>query len=339
MTAPVRVLVTGYGGFLGQAITRQLLKAGFTVRGIARRRYEALESLGVEAIAGDVSSRQTVVEACEDCDAIVHTAAKAGVWGTWREFYRVNTLATSHLLEAAHKHSIRAFVYTSSPSVTFAGQNQSGVDERVPYPNKWLCFYPQTKALGEQAVLRAAEVGIVRTCALRPHLIWGQGDPHLFPRVIERAKKGRLRRVGDGRNLIDVVHVDSAAQAHVQSIVQLLDADQRLNGEALFLTDGAPIACWDWISLILESAGVAVPKRSISYPTAYRVGAMLEAAYRCFRVPQEPPMTRFVAAQLALEHYFSIQKARDLIGFTPDIDRNAEFESSRAWLQSLASGV
>lgn len=331
-----KVLVTGYGGFLGAEVSRQLLAGGFAVRGLARGSYPELAAAGVETHRGDVTDRSLLFSLVDGCDAIVHTAAKAGVWGCWQDYYRPNTLATSHLLEAAHHHRVRAFVHTSSPSVTFAGEHQSGVDESAPYPEKWLCHYPHTKALAEQAVLAAAQVGQVATCALRPHLIWGPGDPHLFPRVVERTLQGRLRRVGSGKNLIDVVHVRSAAAAHVAAVERLLDGDPRLNGQAIFLTDGAPLECWQWVSRILNTAGVPVPSRSISFAKAYWIGGLLEMMYRIARRKQEPPMTRFVAAQLALDHYFSIDRARDLLGFKPEIDIDDEFRMCEPWLRSLA---
>lgn len=330
-----KVLVTGYGGFLGATITRQLLLEGYEVRGLARGRYPELEQAGVESIQGDVADRQTVLQYVAGCEAIVHTAAKAGVWGRWNDYYRINTLATSHLLEAAHTSRVRAFVHTSSPSVTFAGQPQTGVDESEDYPKRWLCHYPHTKALAEQAVLAAAQAGGIFACALRPHLIWGAGDPHLFPRVVVRARQGRLRRVGSGQNLIDIVHVQHAAQAHVQALTQLLQGDSQLNGQALFLSDGQPVACWEWITQILETAGVAVPRGTISFKSAYRIGALLEGLYTVGRIRQEPPMTRFVAAQLALDHYFNIERARQLLGYQPHLDRTCELQRCRPWLQAV----
>ncbi len=320
-----RVLVTGYGGFLGAAIVRQLREHGYEVRGIARGHYPHLTKLGVESVQASIVDRSAVIEAARNCDAIIHTAALAGVWGPWLDYYQTNTLATSHLLEAAVTNQVQAFVHCSSPSVTFDAQPQSGIDESAPYPTRWLCFYPQTKALAEFAVIQATKHSPLRACALRPHLIWGEGDPHLFPRVIERARLGKLRRVGDGLNLIDVVHVENAARAHVQALEGLLAGDNNLNGQTLFITDGNPIACWDWITRILNSANVPVPTRSISFAAAYRIGAVLESAYWTFRIRSEPPMTRFVAAQLALDHYFSIEKAKRLINYQPNVDRDAEF--------------
>lgn len=334
-----RILVTGYGGFLGQEIVRQLLAAGFEVRGLARGEYPRLRALGIETFKGDITSRVAIERACRDCQGIVHTAAKAGVWGPWQAYYRVNTQATELLLEAAQAARVQAFVYTSSPSVTFNGTPQSGVDESVGYPQAWLCHYPHTKALAEQAVIAAAAAGRMMACALRPHLIWGPGDPHLFPRVVLRAKQGRLRRIGNGENLIDVVHVQSAAAAHVQALQKLLRGEESLNGQALFITDGRPIACWDWISRILAAADVPIPQKSLSFPAAYRLGALLEAAYRVTRRRGEPPLTRFVAAQLALDHYFSIDRARRLIGYDPDIDFETEFERCRPALQRLGQAT
>lgn len=226
-------------------------------------------------------------------------------------------------------------VYTSSPSVTFDSANQSGIDESVPYPNRWLCHYPHTKALAEQAVLDAGRRGELATCALRPHLIWGNGDPHLMPRVISRAQCGKLWRVGTGKNLIDIVHVDNAANAHLLALRCLLAGDSKVNAQAFFITDGVPQECWQWIGRILNAANLQVPTKSLSFETAYRIGGALEVAFKALRIRSEPPMTRFVAAQLALDHYFSIEKARALLKYLPKCDSDAALEECVPWLRTL----
>ncbi len=332
-----RILVTGYGGFLGREIVRQLCEAGFSVRGFARQRYADLEQLGLEIVQGDITNRAQVISAVSGCDAIVHTAAIAGVWGPWDKYYRINTAGTSHIVEAAVRHKVRGLVHTSSPSVTFAAVHQSGIDETSEYPQRWLCAYPHTKALAEQTVLDAARNGTVHACALRPHLIWGYGDPHLFPRVIQRTRAGALKRVGNGKNLVDVVHVRNAARAHLLALQRLCDGDARVNSQAFFVTDGQPVECWSWITRIIETAGLRVPTARISYRLAFQIGAVLESCYRLARVRSEPPMTRFVAAQLALDHYFSIDKARNLLGYAPEVDVDAEFQRCRPWLTQLAN--
>ena len=330
------MLVTGYGGFLGAAVCRLLIQQGFLVRGLARGSYPGLGAIGIECVTGSINDPAVVEASMRDVDAVIHTAAIAGVWGKSSDYESVNVAATESLLAAARKHAVRAFVYTSSPSVTFDGHPQSGIDESVPYPSRWLCDYPRTKAIAEQRVLLANHTSEFATCALRPHLIWGVGDPHLIPRVIQRCRQGKLRRVGDGRNLIDTVHVDLAAHAHLLALRKLLAADTQAAGRAYFITDGQPTPCWDWISTILDCAGLQPPKGSISMKTAYRIGAVLEKLYRWTGREQEPPMTRFVALQLGVDHYFDISASRERLGVQPLSDRQTKIEELRRWLMPKA---
>ncbi|XZE18245.1 NAD-dependent epimerase/dehydratase family protein [Pirellulaceae bacterium SH449] len=325
------ILVTGYGGFLGSAICRKLLERGYEVRGIARGSYPDLQSLGVECFQGSVADAAVCHSACQGVSGIVHTAALAGVWGKRTDFERINVNATDYLLREAKSQAIPAFVYTSSPSVTFDGSPQINVDEAAPYPKAWLCDYPRTKAIAEQRVLDSNS-GQLATCALRPHLIWGVGDPHLIPRVISRCRKGRLMRVGDGKNLIDTVHVDVAAEAHVLALNRMLDRDRDAAGRPYFITDGEPIECWKWITDILSFANLLPPNRSISLANAYRVGAALELIFKLARLRSEPPMTRFVAKQLGVAHYFNIDSARKRLGFHPPTNRQEIVENMRGTL-------
>jgi hypothetical protein len=103
------------------------------------------------------------------------------------------------------------------------------------------------------------------------------------------------------------------------------------------VTDGEPVQCWSWISRILQTAGVPVPNKSISFPAAYRLGALLEAVFWALRKRTEPPMTRFVAAQLALDHFFSIDRAREILDYRPELHRDQEFQRCQPWLQQLAN--
>jgi len=325
-----RVLVTGYGGFLGAAICRQLISQGYCVRGLARGTYRHLEQLGVETIRGSITDPKDVSAAMDRVDAVIHTAAIAGVWGPRATFESINISATENLLNEAKQRNVQAFVYTSSPSVTFDGTPQSGINEDVPSPTRWLCDYPRTKAIAEQRVLASNTQDYFHTCALRPHLIWGKGDPHLIPRVIARCKQGRLRRVGSGENLIDTVHVENAAYAHILALQKMLEHDRSASGKAYFITDAQPVGCWDWICMILRCAKLEPPKKSISLASAYRIGAVLESLYRFARVQTEPPMTRFVALQLGIDHYFDISAANKFLGYSPRENRDARIEELAA---------
>ena len=308
--------MTGAGGFLGSEIATQLLHQDHSVIGFSRGSYPALEKQGVQWIRGDIRDTQAVNQACRNVDAIVHSAAVPGVWGSWDSYYQVNTVGTEHVIAAARAQAVKLLVYTSSPSVTFGGTNQANIPEDVPYPSSWLCHYPHSKALAEQAVIAANGQDNLATCALRPHLIWGAKDPHLIPRLFERGKAGTLRIIGDGANLVDMVHVTNAAHAHLCAI-EALSNNPASHGKAYWVSQQDPVNCWDWLNDLLLAAGVPTIKKSISSRTAYVAGTVLEVVYTALRMRREPRMTRFLAKQLSMDHYFDNSRAQELLGYFP----------------------
>ena len=330
----MRALVTGGGGFLGRYIVEKLVARGDSVRTFCRGDYPELQSLGVEAVRGDLQDRAATIAACRDIDVVFHTAAIAGIWGKWEQFYGINVVGTRHVLEGCRDHQVGRLVFTSSPSATFAGA-QEGVDESAPYPARWLCHYSCTKAMSEQDVLGAHGLRGVATCALRPHLIWGPRDNQLVPRMLARARSGRLRRVGSGKNLIDITYVENAADAHLLA-ADRLSLDSPIGGQAFFISQGEPVNCWEWIDELLILAGLEPVKRSISARAAWNAGAACEAAFKLLGLKQEPPMTRFLAAQLAQPHYFDISRARELLGYQARISTAEGMQEMRDDLRRWA---
>jgi nucleoside-diphosphate-sugar epimerase len=328
----LHALVTGAGGFLGRYIVEQLVARGDQVRALARRAYPELGALGVETMQGDVQDAAAVSAACRGIDVVFHVAAIAGIWGPWKTYYGINTLGTENVLAGCRQQGVSRLVYTSSPSVTFAGTDQRGVDESAPYPKKWLAHYPHTKALAEQRVLAASGEGLA-TCSLRPHLIWGPRDQHLIPRLIERARRGQLRQVGNGTNRVDAVYVENAAEAHLLA-AGALENNPACRGQAYFITNGQPVNCWEWIGEILGLAGLPPVTRRISARGAYLAGSVLEGIWTVLRRTDEPRMTRFLAAQLATSHYFDISRARRDLGYEPRISMAAGMTRLGEWLSN-----
>lgn len=329
----MQALVTGAGGFLGQYIVEQLLARGDRVRALVRRKYHALDALGVECVHGDVQGLADVTRACRGVDVVFHVAAVAGIWGPWKHFHNINTLGTKNVISGCCHAGVTRLIFTSSPSVTFAGRDQCGIDESAPYPSRWLAHYPHSKALAEQLVLRANGEHDLLTCALRPHLIWGPRDRHLIPRLLERARHGQLRQIGAGKNLIDAVYAENAAAAHLQA-ANALTPGSPVCGKAYFITNGEPVNCWDWINEILHLAGLPPVKRRISYRTAYAAGAMLEGLWTLLGRRDEPRMTRFLAAQLATSHYFDISAARRDFGYVPRVSMAEGIKRLEIWLRA-----
>ncbi len=329
----MKALVTGGGGFLGLYVVEQLVQRGDPVRVLCRRRYPQLDALGVETVPADLCDRPAVVEACRGIDSVYHVGGVAGIAGPWQRYFQTNTLGTRHLIEGCLAHGVRRLCYTSSPSVTFNGCSQEGVDERIAYPKRWLCHYARSKALAEQEVLAANGRNGLLTCALRPHLIWGPRDRHLIPRLLENARRGRLCQVGDGTNLIDTVYVENAARAHLLA-ADALQPGSPVAGQAYFISQGEPVNCWDWINRILELAGLPPVTQSISLKKALLVGTAYETLYALLRLRGEPPMSRFLAKQMAMCHYFAIDRARNDFGYEPRISMDEGLRRLAASWQS-----
>jgi 2-alkyl-3-oxoalkanoate reductase len=314
----VNALVTGAGGFLGLYVVEQLVARGWRVRGLCRNRYAALDALQVETIQADVTDREAVIAACRDIDVVFHTAGVSGISGPWDRYCAINFFGTRYVVDGCLKCGVGRLVYTSSPSVTFDGNDQRGVDESAPYPSRWLCHYAHTKALAERHVLAANELEGLLTCALRPHLLWGPRDRHLIPRLVARARANRLRRVGDGTNLIDIAYVENAAAAHVLA-ADALQPGSPTAGRAYFISQDEPVNCWQWIGHLLSLAGLPPVTQAVSLKWAWRTGRVYEVLYAALRLKGEAPMTRFLAAQLARSHFYDITRARQDFGYTPRI--------------------
>ena len=326
------VLVTGGTGFLGRRLVERLLAQGRTVAVLGRTPAPELEQRGVRFIRASLTDYAAVGEACRGIETVFHVAAKVGVWGRHQDFFATNVLGTRALLEGCRTHGVRHFVHTSTPSVVYNGLDLRNADESLPLTTQCPSPYPLTKAVAEKEVL-AANSPALRTIALRPHLIWGPGDPHLVPRVLARARAGRLRIIGEGKNRVDMVHVENVVDALLLaeaalSVPQLSTFNSQpalpaSAGHAFFITNGEPVVLWDWINGLLRALGEPPVTKKISLSAASALGAACEFAWRLLPVQSEPPMTRFVAAELAKDHWFNLAAARRDLGYAPRISMAA----------------
>lgn len=311
------ILVTGGGGFLGRHIVARLRERGERVRVLGRRDYPDLALLGVECLRGDVADQEIVRRAAAGCRAIFHTAAIPGVWGPYRMYHQANFIGSRNVVEAATAAGVRTLVYTSTPSVVYGRRAIDGGDESLPYPDEYLTAYAATKALAERLVL-GANSDRLRTLAIRPHLLFGPGDTQLIPKLIERARAGKLMRVGDGRNLISVSYVGNVADAHLAAL-DTLEAGSGAAGRAYFVNEPEPVNCWDFINRILRGVGLPEIRRGVPFAAAYGAGWLLEKTYGLLRLPGEPRITRFLATQLATSHWFVVDRARRELGWNPRV--------------------
>ncbi len=334
--------ITGASGFIGGKIAERLLAGGRRVRVLARRPLPHLAALGAEVIPGDLDSPDALRRGCQGAETVFHVAARAGVWGPADDFFRVNVGGTRNVLAACRAAGVPRLVYTSSPSVVYSGGDLAGANESAPLCTAAPCAYPTSKAAAEREVL-AANGPALATVALRPHLVWGPGDKNVVPRVLALARAGRLKIVGSGRNRVDVTHISNVVDAHLLAEKRLGECHlirdippvappSECNvlsdipatrtgggGRAYFITNGEPVVLWDWINQLLRGVGIPEITRRIPLPVAYAAGGLMEGLWRVLPLKGEPPMTRFVAKEMATDHWFDISAARRDLGYAPRV--------------------
>lgn len=333
----MKILVTGGSGFLGQALCVALKNRGYEVTSYQRTFYPALEKMRVQQILGDLADRQAVINACAGHDAIFHNAAKAGAWGSYKSYYDANVVGTDNVLAACREHGIKKLVYTSTPSVTHAGRTpvEGGNEINTAYGKNFKAPYPATKTIAEKNVL-ASNSSTLATVALRPRLIWGPGDTQLLPRLVDRAKAGRLKFIAGGFNKMDTTYIDNVVYAHLQAFDHL-DIGANCAGNAYFISNGEPKPVRDTVNALLKAANAPQVSGSIPYGVAYAVGALLEAAWHVLPLKGEPPMTRFLAEQLSTPHWYDISAAKRDFNYVPQVSTEEGLRRLQIWWESTHS--
>jgi len=309
--------LTGGSGFVGKALAKALVAKGHSVIVTARKDLPDLESFGVRVLKVDLNSDLSWLKGyLRDVDAVFHTAAKVSMWGKFEDFYRTNVEATRTLLKIAQGVGVERFIYTSSPSVIANGSDLCNVDESIPYPDTYEAFYPQTKAEAEREVLAMNSQNGMKTIALRPHLIFGPGDTNLIPTVIAKAQAGRLIRIGDGKNRTDLTFIEDCVDAHIAAY-ESLGTNPRAAGRPYFISQGEPVVMWDWIDSILNSFQLGPIKRSIPFSLARLLAHGAEWWAKRIAPEKEPFLTSFLVTEMATNHYFNIDAARNELGYVP----------------------
>jgi 2-alkyl-3-oxoalkanoate reductase len=311
----MRVLVTGASGMLGGGVARALAARGDDVTVLQRRPAD----LGLPEVLADVVDAPAVREAVAGQDAVVHLAAKVNVTGPWVEYERANVVGTRVVVEACRGAGVPRLVHVSSPSVAHAGASLVGAGSEPADPDTARGPYARSKAIAERLALAADGDGLA-VLAIRPHVVWGPGDPQLVARTVARARRGGLPLIGSGAALVDSTYVTNA----VDALVAAVDRCDEVRGRPLVVTNGEPRPIGELLGGFCAAAGVPRPDRRVPTKIATALGGVAELVWAVRRRTSgtddtDPPLTRFVVEQLSTAHWFDQRTTQTLLRWQPRI--------------------
>ncbi|XP_053256095.1 short-chain dehydrogenase/reductase family 42E member 1 isoform X1 [Podarcis raffonei] len=326
------VLITGGGGYFGFRLGGALSKKGVDV--ILFDVTEPIQPMpqGVKFVQGDVRVVSEVERALRGATCVFHIASygMSGREQLNRKLIEdVNLKGTENIIEACKKVGVSRLVYTSTYNVVFGGQAIENGDESLPYFPLHLHpdHYSRTKALAEMKVLEAngssLEGGqvLLRTCALRPAAIYGPGEQRHLPRILGYLEQGLFQFLfGDPRDLMDFVHVDNLVEAHILASEALgVSKGHRSAGQAYFISDGRPINNFDFFRPFVEGLGYPFPTYRLPLSVVYYFAFLTEMVHsvvgRLYNF--QPFLTRTEVYKSGVSNYFSLEKAKRELGYTP----------------------
>lgn len=332
--ALLKVLVIGGNGFLGQYIVGQLLEAGHEVHIFCRSQPKALHYFNLQGekitipeqkvhwFSGDILDLHTLLEATKGINAVFHVASKEGITNDFKAYTTTNIVGTENVIAACQQNKVSYLIYTSTASVVYNHKDLQGVDEHQPY-GKSMPAYPATKAIAEQKIFEA-NGDHLQTITIRPHLIWGNGDTSLLPRLIEKASQRQLRQIGQGKNLVDCTHVIDAAWAHLLALKALLE-QKHLSRRIFFIGSKSPVNLWAWISSWTQSLQLAPPRKSLPCSFLKPIILFYDKLYPLFS-SKEPPLNSFLYDAFSKHHYFDHTAAQQELGYYPRVSLSQGME-------------
>ncbi|WP_129312286.1 NAD-dependent epimerase/dehydratase family protein [Streptomyces sp. L2] len=335
----MKVLVTGASGFLGGHLVDHCVREGHHVRALVRPSSAKAPwhgTPGVEPAYGDLRDPRSLRQAVEGVDVVLHSAARVVDYGRRAQFWDTNVEGTRRLLDAAGTAGVRRFVFVSSPSALMRPDegDRHDVDESVPYPDRWLNLYSETKAVAEQLVRAANRPGFT-TCALRPRGIWGPRDHSGFlPKLLAKMLDGRLPDLSGGRRvLVSLCHCDNAATACLRAAEAPAG---RVGGNAYFIADAERTDLWAFLARVAELFGGRPPTRRVPAPA---LDAAVRAAELLWRLPplaarREPPLSRYSLALLTRSGTYDTTAAARDFGYAPVVSQETGLRDLADWVES-----
>jgi 2-alkyl-3-oxoalkanoate reductase len=326
----LKILLTGSTGFLGYRTLERLINLPYVNKIIATGRTLSDERTIVHAKVqyrlGDLRERTFVEDICSDVDVIINTASLSSPWGRRSDFVEANINTQAYLIEAAKSINVKRFIYISSPSIYYNGEDRFLVKEADVMPKQFINQYASSKYEAEMLLAKSG----IPFIALRPRAIIGRGDTIIMPRLLRAHQEGKLKIIGNGKNVVDLTSVENV----VEAIVLSLEASETAINNAYNITNGEPVNLYATIGYVLDLLGHKLPSKSVPFFIANNFARLLELKSKITDY-SEPIFTSYGIGTLAKSFTLDITKARNLLGYKPIKTTEESAKEFVDWYKSL----
>lgn len=306
------ILITGATGFIGKNLVQRLITEGHNCRCLVRKnsRIDFLRNCSnVELFYGDITQKESLTDICKGIEVVINAA---GILATWQssldDLRPVNTDGIVSLAGELIKNSVKYVIHLSAGGVTGPVQ---GPPADETYECRPQTAYEKTKLEGEQKALELCKQHNLSVVVVRPTFTYGPGDPHKLP-LFRSVKSGSFVFIGSGESTNHPVYIDDL----IAGILLLLK--KRVTGEIFIIGGPQPVTKKDLIQTIAEELGVK--KRFLHIPRwlATCGASVMVALARLLRF--EPILTPSRVSMMADNWGYSIEKAKEKLGYMPQFD-------------------
>jgi nucleoside-diphosphate-sugar epimerase len=329
----MKVIITGATGFIGRNLAETLHADDVEVLATGRSpdKGEQLRKQGIEFRPADLLDLTRLTGLFTPADCVIHCAARAGDWGSYRDFYQANVIGTQNVIRACKHHQIKKILFISTPSIYYNGRDRYNISESDPLPARQTTHYSKTKLAAEKELL-ALQLQGFRVIVFRPRAVYGPYDQIIVPRILKMAEKKNLPLINDGQALVDITWVGNFVDAVRRSLV----APDTAYNQVYNISNGDPIRLKDWFAQILEIFGRPFKPKNVPEPMAKTVALAMELASRLPFGPKKPSLTRFSVGYMAKSMTLSIERAKKHLGYHPEIGNQESFEKYARWYSEAA---
>jgi len=326
----MKVFVTGANGFVGSVLCRKLLNRGDRVLGLVRKTSDLsfLAGIHIQKIIGSLENSATYSAFLKDVEVVYHIAGAVSDWGSLDYFRRVNLEGTRKLIEASAANKVKRFVYVSS-IVVHSHIGACDLDEESPQLETSFP-YVQTKREAEKLVMSYHKADKIEVTIVRPGDIYGPGDRVSLLKMAPMLEKGMMGYIGGGKTIGALTYVKNLAVGLV-----LAGTKKEAAGEAFVITDGSKISWKEYFKALTEELNVPAPRFSLHPSIAYVIASVLEFIYRIFHIKKRPPLTKYLVTHLTKDFHFTIDKAKNILGYKPETGFNQAIKETAEWYKQV----